>query len=57
MAVSTKPVARTGKKTAVLVRITDQDKDRLSRLAESEQITLSELIRRALDGYIRDHAS
>lgn len=56
MAVSTKPVARTGKKTAVLVRITDQDKDRLSELAESEQITLSELIRRALDGYIRDHA-
>ncbi len=41
--------------TRTQVYLTDQQRQRIDELAESEGVTMAEIIRRALDGYLNEH--
>lgn len=43
--------------TRTQIYLTDEQRRRISELAESEGLTMAEIIRRALDGYLDDLAN
>jgi predicted DNA-binding protein len=40
--------------TRTQIYLTDQQRQRIDELAESEGVTMAEIIRRAVDGYLND---
>ncbi|MBT9011432.1 hypothetical protein BTI84_09320 [Lactobacillus delbrueckii subsp. bulgaricus] len=57
MVISTKKIERFGKDAQVHFRLTKADKDRLTRLAREQGITLSEMISRSIDEYVAEHSN